>query len=133
MLGVHNIVVGVVGSVHSKMSDYMDKIIHGGTVVSVLFAGMSLQDAVLVVPAVVSVGISIAAIVYKHRDKNRRFQLYREQELERTRLLGEYIKTLGEKHAAVEVETGPAAVSIMMDKVGKMTANDGEETSNGTE
>lgn len=132
MLGVHNIVGDVVGSVHSKMSDYMDKIIHGGTVVSVLFAGMSLQDAVLVIPAVVSVGISIAAFIYKYKDKNRRFQLYREQELERTRLLGEYVKTLGEKQAAGEIETDPAVVSIMMDKVGKMTVNDGEEKYNGT-
>lgn len=74
-----------------RASEQLDRVIHASTAVSVAFTGMSLEEVVLIIPALVSVIISTLAWVARKADRKQRMEIYRQEERLRTAAILKYL------------------------------------------
>lgn len=98
-----------------RASEQLDRVIHSSTAVSVAFTGMSLEEIVLIFPALVSVVISILAWVAKKADRKQRMEIYRQEERRRTEAILKYLNDSG--------DAPPASIATKADRAVSSTAD----------
>lgn len=76
-----------------RIQDQLDRIIHASMALTVAFTGMSLEDLVLIIPALVSVTISILAWIARRQDRKRRIEIYQQEERKRTEAMQAYLES----------------------------------------
>lgn len=85
-----------------RITEQLDKIIHISTATTVAFTGMSIEQFALIIPALVSVTISILAWIAKLGDRKRKMEIYLREERARTEALAKYLDSVADKAAAAE-------------------------------
>lgn len=101
-----------------RASEQLDRVIHSSTAVSVAFTGMSLEEIVLILPALVSVVISILAWIAKKADRKQRMEIYRQEERRRTEAILKYLNDSGGTLSASIATKASRAVSSTADTPG---------------
>lgn len=102
-------------ALRDRASEQLDRVIHSSTVVSVAFTGMSLEEIVLIFPALVSVVVSILAWLAKKADRKQRMEIYRQEERRRTEAILKYLNDSG--------GTLPASIAAKADRASSSTAD----------
>lgn len=106
-----------------RISDHLDKIIHTAMAATVTFTGLSLEDLVMIIPAIVSVVISILAWIARRRDRAERRAIYQREEERRTAELVAWLKNLPE-----DGTKDAASVAMMKYKATKKVSELGRES-----
>lgn len=88
-----------------RVSDHLDRITHTATVVTVAFTGLSLEQLVLIIPALISGTVSILAFFARRKDRKRRMEIYREEEQKRTEAMVRYLES---------VKDAPSSSAVVM-------------------
>ena len=98
-----------------RIQDQLDRIIHASmaltVALTVAFTGMSLEDLVLIIPALVSVTISILAWIARRQDRKRRIEIYQQEERKRTEAMQAYLESLNGKATTSSAVMAQQAVS----------------------
>lgn len=98
-----------------RIQDQLDWIIHASmaltVALTVAFTGMSLEDLVLIIPALVSVTISILAWIARRQDRKRRIEIYQQEERKRTEAMQAYLESLNGKATTYSAVMAQQAVS----------------------
>jgi hypothetical protein len=94
-----------------RIQDQLDRIIHASMALAVTFTGMSLEDLVLIIPALVSVSISILAWIAKGEDRKRRMEIYRQEEEKRTEAMLKYLDEVKGKPSSSAAVLASQAIS----------------------
>lgn len=108
-----------------RIQDQLDRIIHASMALTVAFTGMSLEDLVLIIPALVSVTISILAWIARRQDRKRRMEIYRQEEERRTEAMLKYLGDVKDKPSASTAVLANQAIS----KASKMGMGEEDEQS----
>lgn len=108
-----------------RIQDQLDRIIHVSMTLTVAFTGMSLEDLVLIIPALVSVSISILAWIAKREDRKRQMEIYRQEEERRTEAMLKYLEGAKDKPSASTAMMASQAIS----KASKMGMGEDDEQS----
>lgn len=85
-----------------RVAEQLDRIIHASTAVTVIFTGMSIEELALIIPALVSVTISILAWIAKRQDRKHKMEIYQREERARTEAMLKYLDSVADKADAAE-------------------------------
>jgi hypothetical protein len=77
-----------------RIAGLLDRTIHASMAVTVAFTGMSLENLVLIIPALVSVCISILAWIAKRQDRKHRIAIYEQEEGKRTEAMLKHLESI---------------------------------------
>ena len=94
-----------------RVAEQLNRIIHVSMTLTVAFTGMSLEDFVLITPALISVSISILAWIAKREDRKRRMEIYRQEEEKRTEAMLKYLEGAKDKPSASTAMMASQAIS----------------------
>lgn len=94
-----------------RIQDQLDRIVHASMALTVAFTGMSLEDLVLIIPALVSVTISILAWIARRQDRKRRIEIYQQEERKRTEAMQAYLESMNGKATTSSAVMAQQAVS----------------------
>ena len=108
-----------------RVAEQLNRIIHVSMTLTVAFTGMSLEDLVLIIPALVSVSISILAWIAKREDRKRHMAIYRQEEERRTEAMLKYLEGAKDKPSASTAMMASQAIS----KASKMGMGEEDEQS----